>query len=104
MSVIQYTGCCTILLQELHLSGEAGHLGIKCPPQHPGLHGLHKYAGVEIDDDERVDEFDVHCPEREAAQENKVSQCQVAQEDLCYSQTILVGYKHRQNKAVKEKA
>ena len=45
----------------------------------------------------------VHCPEREATEKNKVSQCKVAQVDLCYSQSVFVGYKHCQDKAVKEK-
>uniref|UniRef100_A0A3B5AS39 Uncharacterized protein n=1 Tax=Stegastes partitus TaxID=144197 RepID=A0A3B5AS39_9TELE len=117
----------TVLLNEHDLSVNHGWHAQQQPqyPQHDAHHLVtvdanhHQGvdAGVEIDDDDGVDNFaqgvsirpvklieDVHCPEREATQKNEVSECQVAQVDLCYGQSILVGYKHTQNKAVEEKA
>uniref|UniRef100_A0A3Q1BYQ5 Uncharacterized protein n=1 Tax=Amphiprion ocellaris TaxID=80972 RepID=A0A3Q1BYQ5_AMPOC len=110
MIVIQYTSCDAVLLKELNLSVNHGWLAVDAN-HHQGVD-----AGVKIDDDDGVDNFaqsisiwpvklveDVHCPEREATQKNKVSQRQVAQIDLCYGQSILVGYKHSQDKTVKKK-
>uniref|UniRef100_A0A8C3ARD2 Uncharacterized protein n=1 Tax=Cyclopterus lumpus TaxID=8103 RepID=A0A8C3ARD2_CYCLU len=114
------------LLDELHLSVNncwhaqydrkypedgADDLGIECPSQPPGLHGLHKCQvavntnhgqGISVRPVKVIE--DVHGPEREATQENKVSKRQAAQVDLCYGQSILVSEEHRQDKAVKEKA
>lgn len=107
---------------------EADHLSVEGPSQPRGLHGLHQRqvavhtyhdqrvaAGVEVDHNGRVDQFaqgfpvrpvvlvqDIHGPEWEAAQQDKVGQRQVAQVDLRDGQSVLVDQVHQQHEGVKE--